>query len=132
MSLILKCECTGRFIRHLDNGSFCSKCGSKAVLDFPKAVGYQQLDVDYDCPVTGKPIRSKQAHEENLKLHGAHVLEKGEDKDAKRARDAENERFENMICETAAQLVHDLPEPIKLALEQELLTTETKISRGTL
>jgi hypothetical protein len=88
--------------------------------------------VDYDCPITGKPIRSKHAHEENLKLHGKHVLERGELEDAKRTRQASEEAFEDMICETAAQLVHDLPAPMKAALEQELLTTETQISRSTI
>lgn len=36
----------------------------------------------YDCPVTGKWIEGRRAHEENLKLHGCRVLEPGETRDA--------------------------------------------------
>lgn len=130
MSWTLTCDCSGRYIK---TDKTCSKCGINAYFNHtPKASAYRQLDVDYDCPITGKPIRSKHAHEENLKLHGKHVLEKGELKDAQKVRQATDEAFEDMVCETAAQLVHDLPAPMKAALEQELLTTDTKISRGTL
>ncbi len=131
MSYVLTCSCTGRFIKHDKQGSYCSVCKSPAYINTSvKASSMRQLDVDYDCPITGKPIRSKHAHEENLKLHGKHVLEKGELEDAKQTRAQIEADFEDKLCETAAQLVHDLPEPMKQALEQELLNTETKISRG--
>lgn len=131
MTWILTCDCVGRFIKHLDGQSICSKCRGPAYYQFtPKAAQTRQLDVDYECPITGKPIRSKRAHEENLKLHGKHVFEKGELADAQRIRDALNEEFENKVCETAAQLVHDLPLEIQAALEQELLTSDINLTRG--
>lgn len=132
MPLELLCTCTGRYIRHTVEGSVCSKCNSSAVLESPKALQYRQLDYSYECPITGAPIQSKAAHNYNLELHGKHVLERGELEDAKKVRAQIEADFENKLCETAAQLVHDLPEPMKAALEQELLTTNTQISRGTL
>lgn len=133
MTWNLTCSCIGRFIKHDKSTHTCSKCGINAYWqDACKASSFRQLDVDYDCPITGKPIRSKRAHEENLKLHGKHVLEKGELEDAKRVRKQLDDELDAKLEHTAAQLVHDLPEPMKAALEQELLSTETKISRGTL
>jgi hypothetical protein len=130
MSLILLCDCPGRFIKHEKDGSFCSKCGSKAIIDIGiKASSLRQLDVDYDCPITGKPIRSKRAHEENLKLHGKHVYEEGEKEDAARNRRLANEEFENKLCETAAQYVAQLPPEAKAKLEQELLASEIQTTR---
>lgn len=40
--------------------------------------------VEYDCPITGKMITSKQAHEENLKVHGCRLYEPGETDAAER------------------------------------------------
>lgn len=132
MTLMLICTCPGRFIRHEHGQSVCSKCGTKAVSAPPAATMYRQLDYNYECPITGVPIQTKHAHEENLARHGKHVFEKGELADAQRTRDRLNEEFEDKVCETAAQLVHDLPQEMQAALEQELLTSDTQISRGTL
>lgn len=130
MTLMLICDCPGRYIRHEKGTATCSKCGTKAISAPPSATMYRQLEYNYECPITGIPITTKHAHEENLARHGKHVLEKGEFADAERTRAALNEEFENKVCETAAQLVHDLPAPIQAALEQELLSTDLKISRG--
>jgi len=131
MALLLTCTCTGRFIKHERNGSFCSKCGSKALIDMTtKASSMRQLDVDYTCPITDKPIRSKHAHEENLKLHGKQVYEKGVEDDARRNRERLNQEFEDKLCETAAQYVAQLPQEAKAKLEQELLTSEIQTTRG--
>lgn len=130
MTLQLSCSCPNRFIKHEKSGPVCSKCGSSATLAPPPATRYRQLDYNYECPITGIPIQSKHAHEENLLRHGKHVLEKGEFADAQRTRDALNEEFENKVCESAAQLVHDLPPEIQAALEQELLTSDINLTRG--
>lgn len=131
MTLMLICTCPGRYIRHERTGAYCSKCGTKAISAPPPATMYRQLEYDYECPITGAPIQSKHAHEENLLRHGKHVLEKGELADAQRTRATLDEEFENKVCETAAQLVHDLPNEMKQALEQELLTTDINLTRGT-
>lgn len=133
MSLKLTCECTGKYIFHdRKEGPICSKCGSDAVMGSLPASVNKQMDVDYDCPVTGKPIRSKYAHEENLKLHGAHVFEKGEGKDAERNRKLEDEKFEALITESAVEFVHNLSPEAKAVLEQELTHSEIQTSRGSL
>ncbi len=129
MPLVLTCDCPGRYIK---TDQTCSKCGSHAYFNHtPKASSLRQLDVDYDCPITGKPIRSKRAHEENLKLHGKHVFEKGELADAQRTRAEIDAKFEDMMCESIAQLVHDMPEGAKSLLEQELFNSEINLTRGT-
>lgn len=130
MTLQLSCTCIGRFIKHEKTGPICSKCGIAATIAAPSATQYRQLEYNYECPITGIPIQSKAAHEANLLLHGKHVLEKGELDDAQRVKAQLNEEFENKVCETAAQLVHDLPEPMKAALEQELLTSDIHLTRG--
>lgn len=130
MTLMLLCSCPGRYIRHERGQSVCSKCGIKAVSAPPSATMYRQLDYNYECPITGVPIQTKHAHEENLLRHGKHVLEKGELRDAQRTRAQLDEEFENRVCETAAQLVHDLPQEVQVALEQELLTSDINLTRG--
>ncbi len=43
----------------------------------------------YDCPITGKSIEGRVAHEENLKRHDCRILESGEKEDnARNKRDA--------------------------------------------
>jgi hypothetical protein len=131
MSYVLSCNCTGRYIKHEKTGSFCSKCGTQAWIDTGmKAAQMQQLDVDYECPITGIPIRSKKAHEENLLKHGKHVLEKGELADAKRTRKELDDALDKKIGDSAAQFVHDLPEDKKKQLEVELLTSELQYGRS--
>ena len=133
MSLQLSCSCPGRFIKHDKSlGPTCSKCGTRATIAPIPASRFQQVDYNYECPITGKPIQSKAAHESNLALHGKHVFEKGEFADAERTRKELNEAFEDKVCESAAQLVHNLPQHLKDQLEQELLTSDINLSRGTL
>jgi hypothetical protein len=48
----------------------------------------------YDCPVTGKIIEGRHAHEENLKRQGCRLLEPGESRDYLKRRD---EDFDNSM-----------------------------------
>lgn len=132
MALILTCKCTNRYIKNFKGSPpCCSKCGQEAEIDSTtKASSLRQLDVDYDCPITGKPIRSKKAHEENLKKHGKHVLEKGELEDARRTRKAIDDALDAKLERTAAEFVAQLSPERKAQLEIELLTTETVTTRG--
>jgi hypothetical protein len=62
----------------------------------------------YDCPVTGKPIEGRRAHQENLKRQGCRVLETGEKEHNMRER-AESDRklertIEAAVEKTAAEL----------------------------
>lgn len=84
----------------------------------------------YQCPITDKPINSIMQHEDNLKRHGCHVLEKGEREDAERVRRQADEALENKLAETAAQIVHDLPQETKDALAADLNAHEIIIQRS--
>lgn len=131
MGLYLPCDCTSRFIKSYDGPPRCSSCGALALME-KQAKVHHQLDYDYDCPVTGKPIRSKAAHEDNLRRTGCHILEAGCDKDAARTRQEINDKADNAIAEAAAQLYHSLPQEKKDALASEIATTEISLSRSTL
>lgn len=132
MPYILTCKCEDRYIKNFKGSPpCCSKCGIEAIIDTGiKAANLRQLDVDYDCPITGIPIRSKKAHEENLKKHGKHVLEKGELKDAQRTRAQIDADLDAKLEKTAAEFVGSLSPERKAQLEIELLTTETVTTRG--
>jgi len=55
----------------------------------------------YDCPITGKIIEGRAAHEENLKRHDCRILERGEKEDnarnGQRVIDEENKRRDAAI-----------------------------------
>ena len=50
----------------------------------------------YDCPITGKRIEGKKAHQDNLKLHGCRVAESGEARDEQRRRVALDKKTDEM------------------------------------
>lgn len=131
MPLILTCNCPSRFIKRFKGEpACCSACGSLAILDSPEAKQRSQLEYNYECPITGIPIQSKAAHEDNLKRHGKHVFEKGELEDAKRTRKALDDELDRKLEETAAAFVGSLSPERKAQLEVELLSTETVIQRN--
>jgi|SRR6478752_1936223 len=132
MPLILTCNCSGRFIKTFKGEQpCCSKCGSLAIIDTGVEAKRRQLvEYDYECPITGKPIVGKKAHEENLKLHGKHVFEKGELEDAQRTRKALDDALDAKLEATAVEFVKSLSPERKAQLEFELLTTETTIQRN--
>lgn len=130
MSYKLPCDCPSRFIRWGINGPECNKCGVTAVEESPKASRYSQLDVDYACPVTGRPIRSKRAHEENLRIHGCHVLEKGEMDDAMRNRAAIDAALESKLDSTVEEVVATLPPDKLKQLETEALASDLQVIKG--
>lgn len=129
MGLYLPCNCTSRYIKSFDGPPRCSVCGTLAQMEKLAKV-HHQLDYDYDCPITGAPIRSKHAHEENLKRHGCHILEPGCDRDAARTREEINSRADEAIAEAAAQLYASLPQDKKDALATEVATSEISLSRS--
>lgn len=73
----------------------------------------------YNCPITGKVIEGRKAHEANLRAHGCRVLEAGETEAAKRASKASDEAFFEKIAESAAATVAAMP-----AAKQEWLANE--------
>lgn len=80
-------------------------CGEVATRRFLHAPRVQGDITPYDCPVTGKWIESRSEHRNNLKKHGAHVLEPGEveqDRKARQRRDEDIEKAADTAVERAA------------------------------
>lgn len=74
----------------------------------------------YDCPVTGKWIEGKRAHEENLKKHSCRVLEGGETREFQRRRKDDEKKLDDAVDATVEQFVEALPAAKKEQLAQEL------------
>lgn len=74
----------------------------------------------YNCPITGKRIEGRKAHEENLRRHGCRVLEPGEVGSATSRRARETAELEDAVAESAAQAVATLPRQKREKLEAEL------------
>lgn len=78
----------------------------------------------YNCPITGKWVEGRRAHEENLKRHGCRVLEAGETEQVSRNRKAEDEALDRAVEATAEQFVETLSsdkrEALGVALESGL------------
>jgi len=118
----LPCDCHPRYITRINGPARCSVCGC-APVQYTPASARHQMDVDYACPITGKPIRSRRAHEENLRLHGCHVLEAGEKEDAaRRGREADAECDAHLDA-TIDSVIDSMSEDKKNQLIQELSTT---------
>lgn len=81
-------------------------------LDPHKRLWFRADTVRYDCPITGVPIVGKAEHEANLKRHGVRVIEKGEQKDAIRAKGYQEEALWKQVDKTIDRLAleHDLSE----------------------
>lgn len=62
----------------------------------------------YSCPVTGKPVEGRRAHQENLKRTGCRLLERGEKEQNMRERAESDRKLERTIDaaveRTAAEL----------------------------
>jgi hypothetical protein len=53
----------------------------------------------YDCPITGKWIEGRRAHEENLKRQGCRVYEAGETREFIKNRDKRHEEATNALLD---------------------------------
>lgn len=74
----------------------------------------------YSCPITGKWIEGRKAHEENLRRHGCRVLESGEKEDVVRRRQAEEAAFDASIDSTVEEFIDKLPSAKKERLANEV------------
>lgn len=108
------------FLKPADvNSSVYCRCGS--AMNKQISTPYVRGDyAPYECPVTGKMIEGRRAHEENLKRTGCRVLEPGESAGYSRAVERENERFDQMIEQTAEELIAALPSEKKERLAAEM------------
>lgn len=99
---------------------YCSHDGfvMNRVIQAPMVFGDYEA---YDCPITGKRIEGRRAHEENLKRHGCRVLEPGETNQAVRFRQQQEAALDRSIEETADRFITGLPteKRDRLAAEME-------------
>lgn len=110
-------------IADLDREESCEACETtmERQLSAPRVIADY---AGYNCPITGKWIEGRRAHEENLKRHGCRVLEAGETEQVSRNRAAEDAKLDKEIEATAEQFVETLPsdkrEALGVALESGL------------
>jgi putative FmdB family regulatory protein len=106
-------------IAELDRVEGCLNCGfaMNRQLSAPMVKGDYP---GYSCPITGKWIEGRRAHEENLKKHGCRVLEAGETESAKRTWAAEDTALENAVESTVEEFVETLPTEKKERLAAEI------------
>lgn len=97
-----------RKIRERNSPAVCEKCQAPAirVLDAPRVVGDYEA---YDCPITGKQIRGRREHEENLAQHGCRVYEPGESAEHEKRRAREEEAHLDRMADVAVDAALHLP-----------------------
>lgn len=96
-------------------------CGCRA----DRVITATRISVDYseyDCPVTGKVISGRIAHQENLKQTGCRLLEPGETEATKRSKVADEAFFDRQIENTVEKAYEVLPSAKKERLANELLS----------
>lgn len=95
-------------IAEIDRTEHCHKCdfamnrqvcAPRVIPDYP----------GYECPVSGKWIEGRRAHEENLARTGCRIYEPGETQQAMARAKAEEEALFERVGETAAKAVAQLP-----------------------
>ena len=120
-----KCKCGEEFtqflkLAELEKEIHCHICHEVAtrVISAPMVIGDYQ---PYDCPITGKRIEGRKAHEENLKRHGCRVYEVGETEAFRRKKAEEDSRLERSIAESVEKSIESMPSDkvAKLAKEVE-------------
>jgi putative FmdB family regulatory protein len=79
----------------------------------------------YDCPITGKWIEGRRAHEENLKRHGCRVLEAGEKDQFDKDRAAQEAALDSSVESTVEEFIEKLP-----AVKKERLANEVSAGMG--
>lgn len=114
-----KCDCGARFERVLPMALYqatqycdCGRAAEKQ-LSAPAVRGDYEA---YDCPITGKRIEGRRAHEENLRAHGCRVLEPGETREVDSRRKRQDEALDKAVERTAEEFVAKLSSPDKEAL----------------
>ena len=132
-----RCQCGEVFDKFLPLKAYreaqvCPSCGLVAEKQLTAVAVLGDLP-GYACPVTGKWVEGRRAHEQNLKETGCRVLEKGEREDAARFRKAADTALENAIADTAARAVAAMPVAKQEKLAAELASgASVSVERRTL
>lgn len=100
----------------------CPQCSEAAIRHITSApMGFVQGNYPaYACPITGKIIDGRKAHEENLARHDCRILETGETEQTKARRLAEEVAFDKAVEATAEEFVEKLPSAKREQLGREL------------
>lgn len=128
----IQCSRTGerfeRFIK-LENFSEPIICACHAPAH--RLISRPLISVDntsYLCPVTGKSIRSKREHRENLLQTGCRVLETGEKDLNERRRQAAEEAFERKLEDTVEREIDSYSSAKKEQLHNELVNGKLDVA----
>lgn len=104
------CHCNARrqLFRHIEDrnqGIDCLMCLSpmERIIEAPAVRGDYS---GYECPITGKWIEGRRAHEENLARHGMRVLEGGEREALQKQKGAEEEKLLSDVEATVESEIH--------------------------
>jgi putative FmdB family regulatory protein len=85
----------------------------------------------YSCPISGKWIEGKRAHQENLAEHGCRVLEVGETKQLQERKAAEEAKFDRELDTTVGKLVAAMPAQKRERLAAEMQSgLDMQVSRS--
>lgn len=99
-------EETERFLKleNYDMVQYCYTCSTK----MDKVIKPTMIGKDYEgysCPRTGEWIEGRKQHEENLKKHGARLLEPGEREEYVRSKQQEEAKFEKEVDSTVEKII---------------------------
>lgn len=103
-------------LAQLDRLEGCPKCGQAMA----RQISAPRIAADYagySCPVTGKWIEGRRAHEENLRQQGCRVLESGEKADFLRRRADDERQFDAAVEQTAGEVFTAMPPEKQRAVE---------------
>lgn len=95
-------------LAEIDSLALCTECITtmQRQISAPAIFGDYQ---SYECPVTGKQISGRRAHEENLKRTGCRLLDPGErQQNIQRTARAEQD-FDNRVEATVEEFYEKLP-----------------------
>jgi putative FmdB family regulatory protein len=120
-----KCATCGRgkaiFLKlaELNNVQECPNCSfpMNRLISAPAVLGDYP---PYTCPITGKLIEGRRAHQENLKRHGCRVFEAGEIDSYQHRVVQEDAKLESALEATADEFIYNLPPEKKEQLANEM------------
>lgn len=121
-----RCDCGKKFTRLLKLADYQSpqfhECGhTLPALKLIEAPAVRGDYPGYECPVSGKWVEGRKAHQENLKRTGCRLFEPGETSAYQAQVRKDDEALEASIEATADQLITSLPveKRDRLAAEME-------------
>lgn len=102
-----------------DGVEFCCTCevSMQKKLSAPAIIGDY---AGYTCPVSGKWIEGRKAHQENLDRTGCRVLETGEAEESAKRRAGDERKLDKAMDNTVDEFITKLPTKKKESLASEM------------